>query len=194
MIVSTDHDEIARIAENSGLAVPFRRPKRISGDRIGDWAVLHHALLETEKIDGINYDIIVMLQPTSPLRRAADVQAAIEKLISEKLDSVWTVSKTDPKNHPLKQLTIVDSQLDYYDQRGKKIIARQQLDTLYQRNGVAYVLTRDCLVEQKMVKGVRSGAHIVEGPMVSIDTFWDFEMVEFILQQNAGKDGADDVG
>src|SRR6476661_10558924 len=50
-VVSTDHDEIARVAEEAGLAAPFRRPEALSGDRIADWDVLHHALLTMEKID-----------------------------------------------------------------------------------------------------------------------------------------------
>jgi CMP-N,N'-diacetyllegionaminic acid synthase len=182
-VVSTDHDEIARVAEESGLAVPFRRPEPIAGDRIGDWDVLNHALLETEKIDGQRYDIIVMLQPTSPLRSAADVQATIGKLVAENLDAVWTVSETDSKNHPLKQLTVHDGLMDYFDPDGGKIIARQQLSTLYHRNGVAYAITRCCLLNQQTIKGARTGAHIVTNPMVSIDTLWDFQLVEFLLQQ-----------
>ena len=71
-VVSTDNEEIAVAAEASGIAAPFRRPEAISGDRIGDIDVLADALLQVERIDDIAYDIIVMLQPTSPLRRAAD--------------------------------------------------------------------------------------------------------------------------
>ena len=68
-MVSTDHDEIARVAESSGLAAPFRRPEALSGDRIGDLEVLTNALEEMEAIDTVRYDVVLMLQPTSPLRR-----------------------------------------------------------------------------------------------------------------------------
>jgi CMP-N-acetylneuraminic acid synthetase len=69
-VVSTDHPDIARVAQEAGLDAPFMRPESIAGDRIGDWDVLSHALQATEAADGVRYDIVVMLQPTSPLRRA----------------------------------------------------------------------------------------------------------------------------
>ena len=56
------------MAEQAGLAAPFRRSEDLSGDRIGDHAVLVEALTQMEKIDGVEYDVVVMLQPTSPLR------------------------------------------------------------------------------------------------------------------------------
>ena len=127
-VVSTDHELIASAAEDAGIAAPFRRPESISGDRIGDLDVLTHALDATETIDGQRYDIIVMLQPTSPLRTAADVSATIRMLVDGGWDSVWTVSPTDSKGHPLKQLTISSGALSYYDPAGSNIVARQQLE------------------------------------------------------------------
>lgn len=181
-VVSTDHDEIARVAESAGIAAPFRRPSEISGDRIGDWDVLVHALHEMERLDGVTYEIIVMLQPTSPLRRPQHVQSAIEMLVEGNWDAVWTLSETDSKNHPLKQLTIEDEQLDYYDSSGNTIVARQQLKPVYHRNGVAYAITRDCLLQQGSIKGQRTGGLVLDGHFVSIDTEWDIALVEFIMR------------
>jgi len=180
-VVSTDHPKIAQIAHESGLDVPFMRPPELSEDRVADWDVLYHALLEMEKLDGVAYDIVVMLQPTSPMRRAEHVRNAIGKLVREEWDAVWTVSMTDSKYHPLKQLRVVNSRVEYYDRRGSGIIARQQLDTLYHKNGAAYVMTRQCLLEQKTIKGVKTGALIISGEMISVDTLWDFKLVEFLL-------------
>ena len=180
-IVSTDHPEIERVAREAGLDAPFLRPESISGDRIGDWDVLSHALQATEAVDGLRYDIVVMLQPTSPLRRPEDVSGAIRMLVNGGYDAVWTVSETDSKAHPLKQLALQNGFLDYWDLRGSQIIARQQLEAVYHRNGVAYVITRECLLEQKSIKGVRTGAYIVPGEHVSIDTEWDIELVDFVL-------------
>lgn len=183
-VVSTDHEEIAKVAEEAGLAAPFRRPESLSGDRIGDWDVLNHALLEMERLDNVHYGIVLMLQPTSPIRRTEDVFRTIKMLSNEGWDAVWTVSETDSKGHPLKQLVLSeDGAMDYYDQQGATIIARQQLQPVYHRNGVAYAITRDCLVNQKSIKGTRTGALVVPGHHVSIDTKWDLSLVEFILSR-----------
>lgn len=183
-VVSTDHEQIAREAEQAGIAAPFRRPEALCGDRVGDLDVLTHALEATEAIDGLRYDIIVMLQPTSPLRTPGNVSETIRKLVDGAWDSVWTVSETDSKAHPLKQLSVSGDALDYYDRAGGEIIARQQLKPVYHRNGIAYALTRDCLLDQRNIKGKRAGALIIEGAHVSIDTEWDLELVDFILSRD----------
>jgi CMP-N,N'-diacetyllegionaminic acid synthase len=181
-VVSTDHAEIARVAVEAGLAAPFLRPEQIAGDRIGDFDVLIHALEATEGTDQCRYDIVVMLQPTSPLRTSAQVSATIRMLVEGNWDSVWTVSPTDLKAHPLKQLTVgPDGALGYWDARGGQIIARQQLSPVYHRNGIAYAMTRDCLVRQRTIMGERSAALIVVDEHVSIDTERDIELVERIL-------------
>jgi CMP-N,N'-diacetyllegionaminic acid synthase len=188
-VVSTDHEEIAKVARKAGLDAPFYRPENLSGDRISDLEVLSHALIETERLDKVKYDIVVMLQPTSPLRLPEHVLDTIQMLIDDDWDAVWTVSETDSKNHPLKQLTVDDGKLDYYDQAGKQIIARQQLVPVFHRNGVAYAIRRSCLLDQQSIKGERTGALVLHENMVSIDTLWDLKLAEFIYSKrlNPGK-------
>lgn len=184
-VVSTDHEDIAAAAEAAGLAAPFRRPESLSGDRIADWDVLHHALLAMEELDGVTYDIILMLQPTSPGRTRVHVEATLERLVDLGFDAVWTVSETDSKGHPLKQLLVGDDHgMDYYDPQGSKIIARQQLKPVFHRNGIAYAMTRDCIVEQKTIKGARTGAYVVDEIVPNIDTELDIEWAEFLFQRN----------
>lgn len=181
-VVSTDDAEIAEVARQAFLDAPFFRPEALSGDRIGDFDVLLHALKATEADDGKRYDVVVMLQPTSPLRTPEQVSKTIRTLVDGNWDSVWTVSSTDTKSHPLKQLTVgADGTLSYYDPRGAQIIARQQLSPVYHRNGIAYAMTRECLVGQRTIMGRRSAAIIVDGEHVSIDTEEDLAHVERIL-------------
>jgi CMP-N,N'-diacetyllegionaminic acid synthase len=181
-VVSTDSDVIATAAEACGIAAPFRRPDSLSGDRIGDWDVLNQALLEMERQDGHLYDVVVMLQPTSPLRRPAHVTAVVERLTTGGWDSVWTISPADLKCHPLKALVQAkDGLVSYFDPRGSQIIARQQLQPTYYRNGAAYALTRECLNGQQSMTGRRWSGVVIEEPMVSIDTLEDFAKVEAIL-------------
>jgi CMP-N-acetylneuraminic acid synthetase len=182
-VVSTDHAEIARVATDSGLEAPFMRPAEFSGDRIADWDVLNHALLSCESLDNRQYDIILMLQPTSPFRQPEHVTAAVTKLIEGGYDAVWTVSETDSKAHPLKQLIIREDRLDYYDPAGADIIARQQLKPMYHRNGVAYAITRDCILRQKSIKGENASFVVIDDVLVNIDTEMDFKLAEFMLAQ-----------
>lgn len=179
-IVSTDHPEIAEVARQSGLEAPFLRPEDLSGDQISDAQVLIHALKEMEQLDKMQYDLVVMLQPTSPLRRKEHIVQAIEMFVQGNWDAVWTVSETDSKHHPLKQLKVEAGQLSYHDPSGHRIIARQQLTPLYHRNGVAYVISRDCLLSQNNITGERTGALILPDYYVSIDTMWDLKLSEFI--------------
>ena len=161
-LVSTDSKKISDVSRKYNLNVPFMRPKKLSGDRISDIDVMIHSLKKIEKITKTKFDIIVLLQPTSPLRKHSDVVRVVKKLVNDELDSVWTVSKVDSKFHPLKQLVIKESSLSYYDKLGKNIIARQQLSNLYQRNGVAYALTRECLLTQKKLLGKKNGFIIIK--------------------------------
>lgn len=178
-VVSTDHDQTRMVAEECGLSAPFLRPAALSGDGISDLEVLQHAVQATEAVDGLRYDVILMLQPTSPLRRAEHVQAAVRTLVDGSWDAVWSVSPTDLKYHPLKQLTLApDQTLAHFDERGRMIVARQQLNPVYHRNGAAYAFTRSCLLEQGTILGRRSTAIVIEEPMVSIDTLADFAIVE----------------
>ena len=181
-VVSTDHETIAQVAGSAGLAAPFRRPERLSGDTRADWDVLHHALIEMEAQDGVQYDIILMLQPTSPGRRAEDIRLTLTKLVEGGFDSVWTLSETDSKGHPLKQFNCApDGHFDYYDPEGASIIARQQLQSVYHRNGVAYAITRDCLYHQRSIKGANPGALIIDRPLANIDTELDLVWANFLF-------------
>jgi CMP-N,N'-diacetyllegionaminic acid synthase len=183
-VVSTDNEAIAAAAVAAGMEAPFRRPEALSGDLISDQQVLHHALTTVELLEERVYDVVLMLQPTSPLRRPEHVTAVLEKLLTGNWDAVWTVSPTDLKYHPLKQLTVGENgALEYFDPRGSAIVARQELGPVYHRNGAAYAITRDCLLRQGTLKGARTAAVVLTEPMVSIDTLEDFAWVERHLRR-----------
>lgn len=183
-IVSTDSDAIAEAAEAAGLAAPFRRPESLSGDRIGDFEVLEHALETMERVDGRHYDIILMLQPTSPCRTAEQVRAAVAELVENQRDTVWSVSPVDLKYHPLKQLLPTEEGgMRLWDERGKQIIARQQLGPSFIRNGAVYAFTRDCLLTHRSIYGRTMGYILIDTPLVNIDTLEDFERAEDLLHR-----------
>ena len=101
-------------------------------------------------------------------------------LIEKKLDAVWTISETDSKSHPYKQLSYENGLIDYWSPNGGSIIARQELDSVYHRNGIAYVFTRECILSDKTIMGHRTGGYLIDRECVSIDTEWDLILTEFI--------------
>jgi len=177
-IVSTDHEQIANIAEKAGLKSPFLRPTDLSGDRVSDFAVLEHALREMESADSCEYDVVLMLQPTSPYRKTRGIYDVVDSLIRGNFDSVVTVSKTPLTFHPWKQFEIKDERLEYFDPAGASVIARQDLSSTYYRNGVAYAVSRDCLINQKKVIGSNSAPLPIDHDFVNIDSLEDFEKSE----------------
>jgi CMP-N,N'-diacetyllegionaminic acid synthase len=191
-VVSTDHPEIRSHAESVGLKCPFIRPDELSGDRVADAPVLSHALRAVESILGVDYDVVVMLQPTSPFRTSEHITSVCRKLIEENLDSVLTISKSDPKAHPLKQLFFENNRVEYFDNAGKSIVARQQLSDLYFRNGLVYAMTRDCLLGKNSVIGENASAIVIEDRVINIDSQEDVEFGEYLLEKGLVLQGVSD--
>lgn len=187
-IVSTDDIEISKVANKYSLESPFMRPENLSGDRIGDVPVLKHALIESEKIFKTKFDIILMLQPTAPLRKKEDVIAVLEKITTKDFNSVWTITESDPKAHPLKQLELKEDQsINLYDEAGLNIIARQQLKKLYFRNGDAYAFKRDALLNNDNVLLPKTSYVISTGPSANIDTEEDLIWAEYLYRRKITK-------
>jgi CMP-N-acetylneuraminic acid synthetase len=181
VVLSTDDREIAEEGRKYGAEVPFLRPLELAGDTSKSVDVWRHALIEAEKYYNTTFDISILLEPTSPFREPRHVEEVVKKLVDGDYNSVLTVSETDSKSHPLKQMVIKDNHVGYYDDAGKDIIARQQLTPVYHRNGVAYAVTRKCLVEQKTIIGSNASAVIIDEPLVNIDTEQDLKKAHFLL-------------
>ena len=180
-IISSDSDKIIKAAKKSSLECIFKRPKKISGDRISDHSVMIHALKAVEKSKKDKIDIILLVQPTSPLRKVIDIKNVIKKIVDEKLESVWTISKTDLKFHPLKQLTLKKNILSHYNKKGKDIIARQQLSNTYYRNGVVYAVTKKLVLKNKNLISKKSSGYLINTPQISIDTVKDFKLASQLM-------------
>jgi len=181
VVVSTDHPSIRSEALRVGLEAPFMRPENLSGDFVGDLPVLIHALQACESIYSMRFDVVVMLQPTSPLRRPEHIQSCVNHLLQGCYDSVWTVSPTPSKAHPLKQLLVHGERLSFYDPEGEKVIARQELPPVYHRNGLAYAFTRECLLEKQKLLTDNSSAIVTGEFYVNIDSTDDIQMAELYL-------------
>jgi len=181
VVLSTDDIEIAEEGCKYGAEVPFMRPSEMASDFSTSVDTWRHAWFKAEEYFDRTFDISVLLEPTSPFREPRHVEEVVKKLVVGGYDSVLTVSETDSKSHPLKQMVIKDNHVGYYDDAGKDIIARQQLTPVYHRNGVAYAITRKCLVEQKTIIGSNASAVIIDEPLVNIDTKHDLMIAQFLM-------------
>jgi CMP-N,N'-diacetyllegionaminic acid synthase len=185
-VVSTDSAEIAEVALGTPGVEIVWRPDKLSGDRIGDRDVLVHALLEVEATRHVRFDVVVMLQPTSPLRTGANVEQCVALLLEKQWRAVWSVSETDPSCHPRKQLTLRDGELDFYEAGGDQVVARQELSQVFHRNGVCYALTRDGLLDATSLWSPgKTSAVVITGQHISIDTVEDLAQVEKIIDQTS---------
>ena len=188
IIVSTDHDKIAEASLKYGAEVPFVRPKDISED-VETELVLQHAVkyLEGEKYP---VDAVVLLQPTSPFRKASTIKKTVDLYRSENCDSVITVQNVEG-NRPEWMLSLdkdsrVTPYATPYEDDGRPVIklsARQSFPTLYKQNGLVYVTSKKLLMEKTLTIGPDALAVVVdEEEAVDIDTFTDFHIAESLMK------------
>ena len=179
-VISTDSFKIINDAKKNNIKNFILRSKKLSGDKIDDMPVLKDALQKYEKLSNKKFDYIVMLQLTSPLRHFIDVEKAIKKTIDKNFNALWTISEVDLKYHPDKQLTIKGVFLKYFSRNAKKIIARQQLNKTYYRNGVAYIFKKSIIKKlEKLPKN--TGTYIIKSTQISIDNLEDLKKAEKLI-------------
>jgi len=182
-IISTDDPRYADEGRRFGLDAPFLRPAELSTDEAPAIDAVVQALEEMEAFDATTYDVVLIVEPTSPLRRPDDVEGAAALLVDRDLDSVVTVSKLPEKMHPYKALDIRDGRLQPFLPEGRDVTRRQQLEPLYWRNGACYAATRACVREQHTLIGERCAPYVCERMLVNIDDPWELEWAEWLLRR-----------
>jgi CMP-N,N'-diacetyllegionaminic acid synthase len=180
-VVSTDDEGIATAAQELGLEVPFMRPAALAADDTPMLPVVQHALRAMHG-DGA-YDAVVLLQPTSPLRRGEHIDAAIDLLESSGADSIVTVVEVPHQYSPASVLRIDDGRLRPF-QDGPKPTRRQDKPRLYARNGPAVIAVKAAVVEAGSLYGDDSRPLVM--PMRDshdIDSADDLELIELLLSR-----------
>lgn len=184
-IVSTDDDEIAAEARRHGIEAPFLRPAELAGDRSTSIEMWRHAWLAAEQHYGITFALSVLLEPTSPLRTAADVFATVQMLVSSGRAAAVTVSPTPAHFTPHKTLTVdADGVICFYLDSGARHSIRQTIPAYYHRNGLAYAVRRETLVDHGRIIEQDCAAVIVERPVVNIDEPFELELAEWLLSRS----------
>ncbi len=184
LIVSTDSKEIADISLSQGASVPFIRPSELSTDSSLTFDVIKHTMNFLKDKDE-HYDIIVLLQPTTPFRKVESIDKAILTLKkSNKYTSVVSVIDVEG-NHPLRMKKIEgDYLINYIEQGFENMNPRNELPKVYIRSGAIYaILTKNFYEEQSLVSNLCSPIILDKIETINIDSPLDFKFCEFILNQ-----------
>lgn len=183
VIVSTDSLKIGRIAKEFGAEAPFLRPKHLSGDTTAMISVLKHTIKFLEQNDKFYPDIIVLLQPTSPLRKAVHIRMALEKFFQSKADSL--VSMCEVKDSPYWMERMLKGRvIPFLAGKNKCYNRRQDLPKIYRANGAIYITKRDVIMKENSILGKDSRALIMsQEDSIDIDTEIDFQLAELILKK-----------
>lgn len=185
VILSSDDDEIMKTARQYGAEVPFKRPDKLARDDTPSIDVIIHAVTFLEDKEDYSPDIVVILQPTSPLRTAEDIDNALQKHIETGADSVTSVVKANHW-HPLQAKKIENDILYDYYLKENEGTRHQDLPSVYFRNGAFYSVKRDVLINEHSLYGKTTRPYIMPvEKSIDIDTEVDFRMAESLMQEGS---------
>ena len=183
IVLSSDDEEIAQVAREHGVDVPFMRPAELALDDTPTIPVLQDVVRRLAA-DGETYDAVFVLQPTNPLRRVTDIDGAIELLERTGADSVISFVDVGEK-HP--------ARMKHLDAEGRIVSPafaeayegqrRQDLSKLYLREGSVYLTRTSVLMEQNSLQGRDCRAWLMPVERAcNIDESWDLFLAEQILR------------
>jgi CMP-N,N'-diacetyllegionaminic acid synthase len=186
IIVSTDDKEIAQIAKKCGAEVPFLRPKYLASDEAKTIEALIHVIVKLRS-RGSEYDYLILLQPTQPLRKSWHIDEAIEKVVEEAVDSLVSVTKV--KEHPILMRSIdgngkVKNLLDL-----NSTIRRQDHPNYYKVNGAIYINRIDENLSKDTSLNDNKLAYIMDREFdLDLDDPIDLELFKHKISQHYGTD------
>lgn len=189
-IISTDEQEIADEALRFGLKRPFLRPPHLAHDTALSIDVWRHALINAENYYEQQFDITILLEPTSPLRTKTDIERTVEKASSDRCSAAATVSATSPSYTPHKTLVCSEEgKLAFFIKDGGQYSIRQRIPSFYHRNGICYALRREALLDQTNYHIVDRDCYavIIDRPLINIDEPFDLEYAEWLFRRQQSR-------
>lgn len=175
LVLSTDDEAIAATARDAGCDVPFMRPDELASDTATSVEVIHHALSELHS----EHDIVVLLQPTSPLRRAEDISGCIETLLRADAPCAVSVCLATPPPEYVYRISDANRLVPVVD---KTATRRQDLPAAVTLNGAVYAFRRDWFLSIGTLDISRAVPY--EMPIersIDIDTELDFRIAESLI-------------
>jgi CMP-N,N'-diacetyllegionaminic acid synthase len=181
VILSTDAAEIAEAGRRAGLEVPFMRPASLGADDTPMLPVIQH-VLDALASCGSSPDIVVLLQPTSPLRRPEHIREAVAMLRETKADSVVTVVEVPRHLSPDYVMRINDGRLEPFLPEGARVTRRQDARSAYSRDGTVYAFWRATIERSGGIYGDDCRPLLLDAHQsLSIDTQADWDAAERLL-------------
>ena len=183
LIVSTDDKEIATVAKEMGASVPFMRPASLAGDNVRQIEAIIHCINYLKNEQRKTYDYVALLQPTSPLRIAEDIDNAYELLIEKEADSVISFTSVE-NHHPYHMYYIEDDKPKSVVEHGRSNLQRQTLPEVFIVNGAVRIAKTDTLVKSESFFSDNSVSYIMPNERsINIDEPSDWQLAEFILSR-----------
>lgn len=181
IMVSTDSEVYAKIAMTHGAKVPFLRPSELATDDASTWDVARDVIRAYEEL-GKKFDTVAVLQPTSPLRRAADIQAGYKTLVERDANLVVTVCEAE--HSPLwSNILPEDLSLAGFLDPAVVKAPRQSLKKYYRINGALYIVKTSHLMKNSDLYDHRSYAVVMpKERSVDIDDRVDFLVAESLMR------------
>ena len=180
-IVSTEDREIADISRQYGAEVPFMRPDDLAGDQVATVDVLLHTINWLEEEDKYNFDILVLLHTTTPLRAVKDIDSCIRLLVEAKADDVFSV--TEAHRNPYFNMVEIKQDGKVMLSKEGTFASRQNAPKVYDMNSSIYVWWKDILKSEKKIFLKNSRIYIMSKERsLDIDDNLDFKIAEFLIK------------
>jgi CMP-N,N'-diacetyllegionaminic acid synthase len=182
IVVTTDDAEIAKIANDHNAEVPFLRPASLATDYTSGMDVLLHAVRWLEENEGYHSDWVLLLQPTSPLRTAEDIDTAFSIATAHNADAV--VSANPAQTHPYWMKKIEsDGRFSEFFEQQKVDANRQELPPAFALNGAIYLIKNKTLLSQQNFFNSRTYAYVMpQERSLDVDTEWDLHLADLVLR------------
>ena len=191
IIVSTDDEEIMKIASDYDIHAPFKRPDYLSKDVASKIGVIRHAVKWVENNWHKKYDIVVDLSVVSPLRRVEDIKNSIELLVNGNADNVFSVSPSY-RNPYYNMVEIVDGKIKLVKDPSKKLTRRQDAPVVYDMNDSIYVWWEKTLFEKDTLFNDNTRIYVMPRHRgIDIDEPFDLLVASLILSEKKFETGGE---
>ena len=182
VIVSTDDEEIADVSRKWGAEVPFMRPPELAQDDSVHFDTIVHAIRWLDNREEVRPDYVMQLQPTSPLRTAEDINAAVQIVQAGIAVAVVGVSVTEHHPYLMKRILEDGTAVDFVSSDATDL-RRQALPTVYSPNGAIFLNSRESLLQDRTFWLPGTHAYIMPSERsLDIDTAWDLYLADLILR------------